>query len=75
MVHFIESVSKDLTEEFGKAADGNYDLDMKDTLGKYSMDAVASCAFGVNAESFTNEKSLFVKHAKNVFRSVVDRIL
>jgi len=31
------------------------------------MDTIASCAFGVNAESFTNEKSKFVKYAKNLF--------
>ena len=33
------------------------------------MDAIASCAFGVDAESFGAEESKFVKSAKDIFRS------
>lgn len=38
-------------------------------MGKFSMDALASCAFGVNSGSFTNKnsESEFVMHAKKIF--------
>jgi len=50
-----------------KYSESSEDLELKDVLGKYSMDTIASCAFGVDAQSFTNDKSLFAKYAKNVF--------
>ena len=44
-------------------------IELKDLMGKFSMDALASCAFGVDSESFTNrnQDSEFVKHAKIIF--------
>ena len=35
----------------------------------YSMDTIASAAFGIDAESFTNDKSKFIEYAKNIFKS------
>ena len=67
-MHFIANVSKDLTKGFGYAVDGDKVIDMRDALGKYSMDTIASCAFGVHAESFTDEESKFVDNAKQIFR-------
>ena len=32
------------------------------------MDTIASCAFGVDAQSFSNDDSMFVKYALNIFR-------
>ena len=37
-------------------------------FGKFSLDTLASCALGVDAESFTNSRSPFVKYAANIFR-------
>ena len=68
MMQFIANVSEDMTNEFRTAAEANNDLEVKETLGKYSMDTIASCAFGVHAESFSNENSKFVEHAKDMFR-------
>ena len=47
----------------------NEDIELKDTMGKFSMDALASCAFGVDSGTFTNpnSESEFVKHAKILF--------
>ena len=42
---------------------------MHGLCGKFSMETIASCAFGLNASSFTSESSLFVKHAKSIFES------
>ena len=44
-------------------------IELKDLMGKFSMDALASCAFGVDSGSFTNrnQDSEFVKNAKIIF--------
>ena len=37
-------------------------------FGKFSLDALATCAFGVDAQSFSNsESSPFVYHAQQIF--------
>ena len=68
MMQFIANVSEELADDFSLAADGDYELDMRESLGKYSLDTIASCAFGVNAKSFTDKESKFVDHAKDIFR-------
>ena len=45
----------------------NEGLELKYLMGKFSMDALASCAFGVDSGSFTNENSEFIKAANKVF--------
>ena len=46
----------------------NEDFELKKMLGKYSMDTIASCAFGVDAQCFQSKDSQFVKHANNFFK-------
>ena len=36
-------------------------------FGKFSLDSLASCAFGVNANSFKEKDSTFVKNAAQIF--------
>ena len=43
------------------------EIELHGLCGKFSMETIASCAFGLNASSFTGESSLFVKHAKSIF--------
>ncbi len=50
-----------------KAEDGS-DFDLKDHFGKFTMDTIASCAFGVDAGAFRDEGSEFVKYARMIFR-------
>jgi len=69
MMKFIMQVSEDLSNEFDKKAEAGEEFELKDVFGKFSLDALASSAFGVNGESFTNDKSVFVKHAKRVFQT------
>ena len=70
MMQFIANVSQDLANEFSKAAEKGATIDMKEVMSKYSMDTIASCAFGVNAESFSNENSKFAENARQVFRYI-----
>jgi hypothetical protein len=38
-------------------------------FGKFSMDTIASAAFGVDSGSFTDPNSQFVKYARTIFRN------
>merc|ERR1711892_1171465 len=68
MLKFIKHISIDLTNELGEKAKSKEEFELKDVFGKFSLDALASSAFGVDAESFTNPNSKFVEHAKESFR-------
>ena len=60
MLIFMQESSKHLVKGFEQKADMNEEFELKSMTGKFAMDAIASCAFGINAESFTNENSKFV---------------
>ena len=67
MLTFIKHVSSDLCREFEAKAISGVEVELKEIFGKYSLDSLASCAFGIDAESFTNRNSKFVEHAANIF--------
>ena len=67
MLIFMQETSNQLLNAIDKYAEDKEPFELKDILGKYSMDTIASCAFGVNAESFTNKNSKFVKFADRMF--------
>ncbi|XP_059097589.1 cytochrome P450 6k1-like [Tigriopus californicus] len=68
MMHFMKSISLNLREEMRQCAEDSKPIDLKDLFGKYSMDTIATCGFGVDAGSFgSSQETTFVKHAKNVF--------
>jgi len=69
MLKFIKHIAGDLTAEMELKAEKGEEFELKEVFGKFSLDALASSAFGVNAESFTNTNSKFVKYAANVFRN------
>ena len=58
-----------MADDMARAADSQTELDMKELCGKFSMETIATCAFGVNAETFSNSDSQFVQNAKAIFRS------
>ena len=68
MMVFIQETSSNMLQAIDKCAKSNEDFELKSILGKYSMDTIASCAFGVDAESFTNDDSKFVLYASNIFQ-------
>lgn len=68
MMHFMKAISLKLTDEIRKSADEKVPIDLKEIFGKFSMDTIATCAFGVDSGSFmAKEESDFVKNAKAVF--------
>ncbi len=68
MTPFLDIVKQKLVYALNQKAEINEEFELRDVLGKYSMDAIASCAFGVDAKSFDHKESLFVKNASAVFR-------
>ena len=67
MIHFINSVSQRLADEVASSANDQRVIDLKDLFGKFSMDTIATCAFGVEADSFGDKETVFVKNAKSIF--------
>ena len=67
MLIFMQETCDQLVTAFDKYAEKNEAFEVKRVLGSYSMDTIASCAFGVDAESFTNENSKFVQYASTIF--------
>ena len=43
-------------------------FDARDLAGKFSLDGMASCAFGVETGSFESTESAFLFHSKNIFK-------
>ena len=68
MMKFIQANSWKLVDEFEKVGADGSDVELKEVFGKYSMDTIASCAFGVDAGSFDDENSPFVGNAARFFR-------
>ena len=54
MMVFIQETSKSLTEEIIKLSISGNEIELKDVFGMFSMDTLASCAFGVDAQSFSS---------------------
>lgn len=71
MFPLMEQVAKNLvaylnTEPEALGADG---LNAKDLANKFTADCVASCAFGLKGESFTDPNAQFLNLGKSLFRS------
>ena len=69
MFVFMQETCKRLTNALDDIADKDESFEVKEILGKYSMDTIASCVFGVDGQIYTNEKSEFVKNASHMFKT------
>ena len=67
MLIFMQETCNQLMDGIDVYAKNNEPFELKDMLGKYGMDTIATCAFGVNAESFSGKESKFVEFAKGFF--------
>ena len=66
MLIFMHETCKELSAGIDEYAKSGQDMELKDILGKYSISTIASCAFGVNTESFSSENSKFVEFANKI---------
>ena len=67
MQKFMQITCTKLEAEFGKHADENSEIELRSNVEKYTTDVTASCTFGINANSFTEERSKFSEHSTNIF--------
>jgi cytochrome P450 family 9 len=75
MSRLIEDVSHLLVQGCEEEMAKSGEIDFRVVFGKFSMDTIASCAFGVDAQSFTNDRSQFVRNARAVSDYVIMQIL
>ena len=66
MMILLQESCSNLIKAMDNYAQNKEEFELRQLLGKYSMDTIASCAFGVNAQSFTDENSKFAQYAKNI---------
>ena len=71
MLPLLEEINDNLDSYIKQSMRPGEDIDLKELMGKFSMDAIASCAFGVDSGSFKNRTSEteFVRVAKMFFES------
>ena len=67
MMVYVQETCKRLTDALDELAEKNEAFELKELLGKYSMDTIASCAFGVDSQAFVNKDSKFVEYASRIF--------
>ena len=68
MMHLFEKTNVRFERELSKCAANGEMLELKHYFGKYSMDIVAACVFGVDAGVFGEKESDFVKYGKQFFK-------
>ena len=62
-----QEINKKMTVYVSKLAESSTEFETKDLAGKYSIEGLASCAFGVDSGSFDGDQSEFAYHGKKVF--------
>ena len=67
MTHLLQAINKKMNVYVSKLADSTTVFECKELAGKYSIDGIASCAFGVDSGSFDEDESEFLYHGKKVF--------
>jgi cytochrome P450 len=70
MMLFINAITERLVASFEADARSGREIELKDRFGRFSMDSIASCAFGMDAHAFeaTADGSEFVANARSIFR-------
>ena len=68
MTPLINKIAARLIDNLEEDAKHGNEIDVRVKFGKFALDTLASCGFGVDAMSFTNKNSKFVQNAANIFR-------
>ncbi|KAG0719717.1 Cytochrome P450 3A11 [Chionoecetes opilio] len=67
MFHLICEKADSLVSFSLKKAGKNIPVDMKDIFGRFTMDTIASCAFGIECNSLSDSKPVFIEKAEKFF--------
>ena len=71
MMIFMQETCKRLIDDIDGYAKTGESFELKKPAGNFSMDTIASCAFGVDSQAFTNKDSKFVQYASSIFQQTV----
>jgi len=69
MMQFITEVGNSMVKELDRLADAQEDFEFKSVTGKFSLDSIATCAFGFNPNSYEDKTNSFVNNAAALFQS------
>ena len=67
MTPLLQEINKKMNIYVSKLADSDSIFETKDLTGRYSIDGIATCAFGLDSGCFDETESDFAFHAKRVF--------
>ena len=68
MLPLLQEINGKIKEHIKVDSEKDKEIELKDLMGKFSMDALASCAFGVDSGSFSKgQDSEFQKQVKVIF--------
>ena len=68
MTPLLQEISRKMHRYVLKLAKSDEAFETKDLGGKFSLDGLASCAFGVETGSFDDNESEFLHHGSQVFK-------
>ncbi|CAG9787817.1 unnamed protein product [Diatraea saccharalis] len=67
MIPTIQNCVKDFLLYVENLVDKNIDYEIRALAGKYTLEVIGSCAFGLDLHTFTEEENEFSKMAKKIF--------
>ena len=68
MVPHLEKCADNMDDLFAAAVETGEILEAKDVFGKFTLDAIATSAFGIESDSFKNPDGVFRKTALRMVR-------
>jgi len=68
MTPLLQAISRKMHGHVLNLAESNKAFETKDLCGRFSIDSIASCAFGVETGSFDNTESKFIHHCRELFK-------
>lgn len=68
MFHHLKSCGEKFERELGKMAESGNDFEVKDITSRYTIDVIALCAFGLEANALSDPDSEFHRMGKLLFK-------
>ena len=66
MAHLINDISVRLIDSLEEDIQCGGVIDLRDKFDRFSLNNIASCAFGIDAQAFSNKSSDFLQNAKGI---------
>jgi cytochrome P450 len=73
MHKLVEQCVKSVDQILTKAAKEQKEVEMKTLMGNYTMDVIATCAFGTKIDTYNDPNNPFIKNAIKLFKGNILR--